>query len=240
MRPRRFERLTYSFGGCCSIQLSYGRAQIERSIRGIMMHVRKPLLSVALFSSTMAALGCMGTSSAFAQASSTPCPTAPASDHGRSVDGKALASPAATAETKLNGKAVTIHYNAPSARCRKVMGGVVPFGQVWRTGANPATTLITATNLRIGDLEVPAGTYTLYTMPEAPGTPWKLIVNKQTGQWGTVYKQEMDLGRTSMMAKPVAAPQETMSINFEDAHGRTAQLHIRWADADEYVKVEAN
>ena len=119
------------------------------------------------------------------------------------------------------------------------MGDVVPYGKVWRTGANPATTMITMTNLRIGNLEVPAGTYTIYSMPEAAGTPWQLVINKQTGQWGTVYKPEMDLGRTPMMSKPVEHPQEVMSLSFEDVHGKAAQLHIRWANVDEYVKVMA-
>ncbi len=178
-------------------------------------------------------------SSALAQNAPAPCPSASVGDHGQSVNGKPLASPAATAETRLDGKAITIHYNAPSARCRTVMGGVVPYGKVWRTGANPATTLITTTNLQIGNLEVPAGTYTLYSLPAAAGTPWQLIVNKQTGQWGTVYKPEMDLGRTAMMSKPVAHPQEVMSLSFEDVHGSTAQLHVKWADADEFVKIEA-
>ena len=236
MRPRRFERLTYSFGGCCSIQLSYGRAQIERSIRGIMMHVRNTLLLSTL------ALGVFGSTSfslaALAQGSG-PCPSAPVGDHGQPADGKPLASPAATAETQLGGKAVTIRYNAPSVRCRTIMGDVVPYGKVWRTGANPATTMITMTNLRIGNLEVPAGTYTIYSMPEAAGTPWQLVINKQTGQWGTVYKPEMDLGRTPMMSKPVEHPQEVMSLSFEDVHGKAAQLHIRWANVDEYVKVMA-
>ena len=237
VRPRRFERLTYSFGGCCSIQLSYGRAQIERSIRGTMMHFRStPLLS-------MLALGFVSfvpsfSSAVFAQGSG-PCPSAPVGDHGQPMNGKALASPAATAETRLEGKAVMIHYNAPSVRCRTVMGGVVPYGKVWRTGANPATTLTTATNLRLGNLELPAGTYTLYSMPEAAGTPWQLIVNKQTGQWGTEYKPEMDLGRTPMIARPVEHPQEVMSLSFEDVHGNTAVLHIKWADVDEAVRVVA-
>ncbi len=166
-------------------------------------------------------------------------PAAPMTDHGQSVGGKPLASPAATATTTLAGKSVLIKYNSPSARGRKVMGEVVPYGQVWRTGANPATTLVTATDLKIGTLDVPAGTYTIYSLPAAAGSPWQLIVNKQTGQWGTVYKQDMDLGRTPMMARPVSPQQEAMSISFENVHGRTAELHVRWADADEFVKVEA-
>lgn len=198
-----------------------------------MMHVRIPLLL------PMLALGSLSFSSpAFAQGSG-PCPSVPVGDHGQPVNGNPLASPAAAAETRLNGEAVTIHYNAPSVRCRTIVGGVVPYGKIWRTGANPATTLITATNLQIGDLQVPAGTYTMYSLPEAPGKPWQLVINKQTGQWGTVYKPEMDLGRTPMMSRPVAHPQEVMSLSFEDVHGKTAQLHVRWADADEYVKVVA-
>lgn len=199
-----------------------------------MMHARTALLPAA-FAALFCAIPALQ-----AQTPGGPCPSAPVSDHGQSVEGKPLASPAAVARTSIGGKPVTIDYNAPSVRCRDIFGGVVAMGKVWRTGANPATTLKTATNLKIGDLEVPAGTYTVYSLPQAAGTPWQLIVNKQTGQWGTVYKPEMDLGRTPMMAKPVAHPQETMSISFEDVHGKTAMLHIRWANVDEYVKVEAN
>lgn len=95
---------------------------------------------------------------------------------------KPLPSPAATASTTLDGKSVVIRYNAPSMRGRQIMGGLVPYGKVWRTGANPATTLVTAAHLKIGTLDVPAGTYTIYTLPNA--STWMLIVNKQTGQWG--------------------------------------------------------
>ena len=155
------------------------------------------------------------------------------------AEGQPLLSPPATADVTLNGKAVTIHYNSPRIKGRTVGVEVAPYGKIWRTGANPATTLITATNLKIGTLDVPAGTYTIYSLPEAPGTPWQLIINKQTGQWGTVYKPEMDLGRTPMTAKPVSPPQEAMSITFENVHGKKGELHVRWADVDEYVKIEA-
>ncbi len=156
-----------------------------------------------------------------------------------SASSKPMPSPAATATTTLDGKTVAIKYNAPSVRGRKIAGGLVPYEQVWRTGANPATTLVTTTALKIGTLDVPAGTYTIYSLPAAAGTPWQLIINKQTGQWGTEYHQEQDLGRTPMTSKPVASPQEVMSITFENVHGKSADLHVRWADFDEYVKVEA-
>ena len=153
--------------------------------------------------------------------------------------GQPLLSPAAKAETTLAGKSIVIHYNTPSLRGRVMIGGEDPYDKVWRTGANPATSFVTAGNIKVGDLTVPAGSYTLYTLPEPVGTPWLLILNKQTGQWGTVYKPEMDLGRTPMHAGMLPASQEVMSISFEHVHGNAAELHVRWADVDEYVKVEA-
>ncbi len=146
-----------------------------------------------------------------------------------------LPSPAATASTTLNGKSIVVRYNAPSMRGRKIVGGLVPYGQVWRTGANPATTLVTAAHLKIGTLDVPAGTYTLYTLPGAE--TWMLIVNKQTGQWGTIYKQDQDLGRTVMTANPLARPQEVMSISFEHTEAHTTELHVKWEKTDEYVTI---
>ena len=121
-------------------------------------------------------------------------------------------------------------------RGRKIFGGLVPFGHWWRTGANPATTLITPVQLRIGTLDVPAGTYTLYTLPSQRDA-WLLIVNKQTGQWGTVYNQAQDLGRTPMESNALATPQETMSLAFANTHGDTTQLHIKWERLDEFVAI---
>lgn len=150
---------------------------------------------------------------------------------------KVLLSPAATAEVSLNGKQVTIHYNSPRLKGRKIGAEVVPYGKVWRTGANPATTLITETNLKIGTLDVPAGTYTLYTLPSAD--QWLLIVNKQTGQWGTEYSESKDLGRIPMQGKTLPASQENMSISFEHTRGGSTELHVKWATTDEYVDVRA-
>jgi hypothetical protein len=150
-------------------------------------------------------------------------------------DGKPMPSPPAVATVTLLGQTVQIKYNSPAMRGRPIYGALVPYDQVWRTGANPATTLITPVSLHIGNLLVPAGTYTIYSMPGRD--KWMLIVNKQTGQWGTEYKQEMDLGRTEMKSKTLAGAQEVMSITFEDIKRDSAELHIRWATTDEYVKV---
>jgi Protein of unknown function (DUF2911) len=146
-----------------------------------------------------------------------------------------LPSPPRKADVSLSGAAITIDYSAPSARGRTIFGGLVPYGEVWRTGANAATTLKTSSNLQIGDLNVPAGTYTLYSVPSADG--WKLVVNKQTGQWGTVYNKAQDLGRTTMSVGSTAAPLETFVIDFEKTMGEKTELHLKWAGVDASVPV---
>jgi Protein of unknown function (DUF2911) len=147
-----------------------------------------------------------------------------------------LPSPAATANVAVAGATIRINYNTPSLRGRHLGGPeIVPYGQVWRTGANPATIIITSAPLKFGDLLVPAGTHTLYSLPTADS--WKLILNNQTGQWGTEYKPEMDLGRIPMKAKPMTTPQEVMSLSFENTTATSTELHIRWEKTDEYVLV---
>jgi hypothetical protein len=161
----------------------------------------------------------------------------PMTDHGTSENGKPLASPAAQAEVQLAGQTITIKYNSPHMRGRKIMGELVPYDQEWRTGANPATTLITPVELMIGDLRVPAGTYTLFTLPSA-GT-WQFIVSTKTGEWGIPYPKGTDLGRTPMIKKMLSAPQENMSISFEHTEGKKTQLHVKWETTDVYVPVVA-
>lgn len=146
-------------------------------------------------------------------------------------------SPPATASVTLNGKNVSINYNSPSMRGRVIMGGLVPYDKVWRTGANPATTIKTETDLMIGTALVPAGTYTLYTLPSAD--IWKLIINKQTGQWGLTYNADQDLARVDMMKAALPAPQEAMSISFENTSGGKTELHVRWEKTDVWVPVSA-
>lgn len=147
-------------------------------------------------------------------------------------------SPPETATVSLNGKTVTINYGAPSVRGRKIMGGqVVPYDHVWRTGANTATSFVTAANLKVGSTTVPAGNYTLYTLPGA--SQWQLIINKQIGQWGTEYNQDQDLARVPMKGKTLSSPQEKMSISFENTKGNTTELHIRWENTDESVTLTA-
>ena len=87
-------------------------------------------------------------------------------------------SPAANAQCKFSdGKTVTVNYSSPRAKGRKIFGGLVPYGEVWRTGANEATTFVTDANLSVGGKDVPAGSYTIFTVPNQD--KWTLIVNKK-------------------------------------------------------------
>ena len=144
-------------------------------------------------------------------------------------------SPPASATVSLDGKDITINYGAPSMRGRKIFGGLVPFDKVWRTGANEATSFVTQGDIKIGSTLVPAGNYTLYTLPNP--TRWLLIINKQTGQWGTVYDQSKDLVRIPLRSSTLAAPQEKMSISFENTHGNLTVLHIRWENTDQHIDI---
>ena len=147
-----------------------------------------------------------------------------------------LSPPADTSQT-VNGKTISIHYSAPSMRGRKIFGVVVPYGKVWRTGANPATTLKTDTNLKIGTVLVLVGIYIFYMLLSADD--WKLIINKQTGQWGTEYHEDRDLARVDMKKETLSSPQEVMSIKLEPFQGKTSSLHIRWETTDVSVPVVA-
>lgn len=130
-----------------------------------------------------------------------------------------------TVRSTVAGSELWVDYGRPSKRNRDVFGGVVPWNTVWRTGANAATQFHTGADLDIGGLAVPAGTYTLWTLPSPTG--WKLIVNKQTGQWGTEYHQDQDLGRVDLKVEPMPQPMETFTIAIEP-QGDAATLKMSW------------
>ena len=156
---------------------------------------------------------------------------------GMQKDPSKRSSPPGTTEITLAGRKVKIDYGRPSMRGRKVFGELVPFGQVWRTGANEATTLTTETDLEIGSAHVPAGKYTLYTVPAEAG--WKLIINKQTGQWGTEYKQGQDLARVDMKTERIEIPIEQFTISFLPKGSDGAMLRLDWEKTRAQVEVKA-
>ena len=136
-------------------------------------------------------------------------------------------SPPAQAQCKFtDGKTIKTDYSSPRVKGRKIFGGLVPYGQVWRTGANDATTLVTDTNVRIGDKDVPAGSYTLFTIPNAD--KWTLIISKKTGEWGIPYPgQGEDFVRVDMRASQLSSPVENFTIGF-DQTGSTCAMHVDW------------
>ncbi len=148
-----------------------------------------------------------------------------------------MASPPGTADVTLNGKQISITYHRPFMHGRKVMGGLVPYDQVWRTGANEATALVTPVNLNIGGANVPAGKYTLYSLPSSGA--WKLIINKQTGQWGTEYNQDQDLARVDMKKETLPSAVQEFTISWKKTGNSTADLVLEWENTRLTVPVHA-
>ena len=138
-------------------------------------------------------------------------------------------SPPAQAQCKLpDGKTITVDYSSPRLKGRKVGGEVAPYGEVWRTGANEATTFVTTANLSIEGKDVSPGNYTLFTLPEQD--KWTLIINKHTGEWGIPYKYESEeLFRVPMQVSKTSAPVENFTINFNQS-GKSCTLQLSWGD----------
>lgn len=135
-------------------------------------------------------------------------------------------SPRGAEEIAVGNGTMRVEYGRPFAKGRKVFGGLVPWGKVWRTGANAATTLQLDVDVTLSGVPVPKGRYTLYTLPGPK--EWKLIVNRQTGQWGTEYDPRQDLARIPMKVLSRHDHLEAMTISFlpEDAYRGT--LRISW------------
>ena len=135
-------------------------------------------------------------------------------------------SPPANVAATIAGKKITIDYYAPSMHGRKIMGGLVPFGEVWCTGANWATKITTEAPLQMGTLKLPAGSYSIWTVPNA--SEWTLIINKQTGQFHKDYDSSTDFGRTKMNLKTLPAPVETFKIDLRSDGGNQGTLALVW------------
>jgi hypothetical protein len=136
-------------------------------------------------------------------------------------------SPPATATLDLGGgQTVTVDYSSPRAKGRKIYGELVPFDKVWRTGANEATKLVTTADVSVGGTTVPAGTYTIFTIPGKD--KWTLIISKKTGEWGTDYPgPSNDLARVDMKVSTLPSPVENFTISF-DKSGSGGTMNIDW------------
>lgn len=144
-------------------------------------------------------------------------------------------SPPAQAQCSLaNGKTITVDYSSPRMKGRKIFGGLVPYGEVWRTGANEATTFVTTGDLRVEGKTIPAGSYTIFTVPNTD--KWTLIVNKKTGEWGIPYKYESDeLVRVDMKVSQTSSPVEDFKIAFEQG-GKGCTMKVSWETTEASVR----
>jgi hypothetical protein len=145
-------------------------------------------------------------------------------------------SPPASAKCDLpGGKSITVDYSSPRAKGRKVFGGIVPYGEVWRAGANEATTFVTTSDLMVGGQHVPAGSYTLFSIPHQG--KWTLIISKKTGEWGIPYPgADSDLARVDMKVSPTSGAVENFTIAFDkDAKGCT--LRMEWENTRASVDI---
>ena len=144
-------------------------------------------------------------------------------------------SPHETVSAVIDGNRVTVVYGRPytkdpkSGEARKIWGGLVPHGKVWRTGADEATTLTTQKPIVFGDTTIPAGAYTLYTLPQEDGSA-KLIVNKQLGQWGTQYDEKQDLARIDLKKDALEKPLDQLAIAVAKNPSGGGVLKIMWED----------
>ncbi len=137
-----------------------------------------------------------------------------------------LSPPAKAGCQFAGGKTITVNYSSPRMRGRKIYGGLVPFDKVWRLGANKATTFDATTDVTIEGKRIPAGNYTLFTIPTPES--WTLIISKKTGEWGIPYPGEQyDFARVPMSVSPLSKTIQDLTISFAP-HGNVCTMHVDW------------
>jgi len=147
------------------------------------------------------------------------------------------ASPSATVGQKIGLTDVKIEYSRPSVKGRKIFGELVPFGQVWRTGANAATLVTFSSDVKVEGKDVPKGTYALYAIPDK--NDWTFILSNNTKLWGSIgYNQEDDVARFSVKSAKTGKKYETMEISFVDLTDTGASLAIKWENTSARFRVE--
>jgi hypothetical protein len=149
-------------------------------------------------------------------------------------------SPHETISMVIDGNRVTIVYGRPytkdpkTGESRKIWGGLVPYGKIWRTGADEATLLITQKPIAFGEMTIPAGAFTLWTLPNEDGTA-RLIINKQVGQWGVsprdpkqAYDESLDVGRIDLKKDALDKPVDQFTMAVEKNPGGGGVLKMMW------------
>ena len=143
------------------------------------------------------------------------------------------ASPHETISTVVDGSRVVLVYGRPyttkpgTSEVRKIWGGLVPYGKVWRTGADEATLLISQKPMVFGDTTIPAGAYTLFTLPQEDGTA-KLIISKDLGEWGLQYREANDLARVDLTKATLDTPVDQFTMAITKTPGGGGALKLSW------------
>ncbi len=148
-----------------------------------------------------------------------------------------VSSPPDSVRTHIGGTTIAIDYNSPRKRAREILGTTVPYDRVWRTGADAATVLTVNRALTIGGYVLPAGKYTLWTVPSKGGA--ELVINSQHGQWGTDYDPATDLVHLPLRTAKAAAPQENFTIGITGS-GSDGELTLQWDDFIWSIPVSAH
>lgn len=143
-------------------------------------------------------------------------------------------SPAETTNFDQNGLTVQVDYSRPYKNGRVIFGKLLPFGQVWRTGANEATIFDVKQDIKIGDKTLKAGKYTLWTIPNAD--KWTVILNSEIGQWGTTYDEKKDVERVDVPVGKSAELIEQFKIDFATA-ATGAEMILRWDNTEVKVPI---
>jgi hypothetical protein len=146
------------------------------------------------------------------------------------------ASPSVMLKQRVGVTDIELLYGRPGLKGRVAFGGLVPYGKIWRTGANTATKIKFSTPVKFGGAAIPAGSYELFTIPGEK--EWTVIVHKDSSQWGAYsYKQENDVARVTAQPVTLAAAVETLTIDFNDLRDESATLNIAWEKTRVPVKI---
>lgn len=149
------------------------------------------------------------------------------------------ASPAASFEQRVGLTDVSVKYSRPSAKGRKIFGGLVPFDSVWRTGANSATSISFSTDVKFGGADVPEGTYSLHTIPGT--SEWTVILNTVTQQWGSyAYDEKSDIARVTVKAKALHDSVESFTIAASNLGIANATLDLAWEKTLIQIPIETD
>jgi len=147
------------------------------------------------------------------------------------------ASPACTLKQRVGLTDIEIVYSRPGVKGRTIFGGIVPYGQVWRTGANQATKITFSTPVKLESTDIPAGTYALFTIPGED--EWTIIISTNAAQWGAFqYNQKDDFARVKVAPVPLAQPVEAFTIDLNNIRDDSATLNLIWDKTRVPVKLE--